>query len=127
MAKTFSSRSACRDRAEAWKPPRSRLSRTVISEKSFLPSGTWMTPRSTTSIVERLSSGSPSSRIVPDLGLEEPREGLQRRRLPRSVRADERHDLAGLDVEADVPERGHLPVRHLQPLDVQHHATRFPK
>ena len=33
----------------------------------------------------------------------------------------------GCDVEADVPERGHLPVRHLQSLDVQHHATRFPK
>jgi len=63
----------------------------------------------------------------PRVWLELPRERFQRRRLPGAVRADERHDLAGRNVEADVPERRYLTIANPQSLDVQHQATRLPK
>ena len=39
------------------------------------------------------------------------RDRLERRRLPGAVRADERDDLAGVDVEVDAVERGRAAVR----------------
>src|SRR5690606_22479114 len=43
-------------------------------------------------------------------GVEEPGQDLDRRRLAGAVRAEEAHDLAGLDAERDVLDRAHLAV-----------------
>src|SRR5664279_2551652 len=48
------------------------------------------------------------------------RNRIQARRLAGAVRPDERDDLALLDVEAHVPEDLHVPVEHVDVLDLKH-------
>ena len=48
---------------------------------------------------------SPSKRIVPRARLDEPGDRAQRRRLAGAVRADQRHDLALVDLERDALQR----------------------
>ncbi len=57
---------------------------------------------------------------APGPRVEEPRDGLERRRLSGPVRADHGDDLAVGDLEADSPERLELAVGDFETLDAQH-------
>src|SRR5260370_40260008 len=52
--------------------------------------------------------------------------GVHERGLTRAVGPDARHDLAGLDVQRDVPERPHIAVVGRQALDLEHQRSSAP-
>ena len=56
------------------------------------------------------------------LRVEHPRHGLERGGFAGAVRADQRHNLARLDLQRHVLERVYLAVVHVDLIYLQHHA-----
>ena len=73
------------------------------------------------------SAGSkPSTRTSPAVARAVALEDLHRRRLPRAVRSDHGHDLAGVDVEAQPAHRLDVAVRLAQPIRLRSPAPPHP-
>ena len=62
-------------------------------------------PRSRAAAGSLIATSRPMKRIVPDARLMHARENLDERRFAGAVVADERNDLARMDVELDVGQR----------------------
>ena len=68
----------------------------------------------------------PAWRIVPVVCTSRPGDGAQQRRLSAARRAEERHELAALDVEVDVLERGERAEALREAADLQIGLRRSP-
>ena len=87
-----------------------RLSRTVRPRKMPRPSGMWHTPRAVRRDGLSLVTSSPSISTDPDVGSQQPGDGLQQRRLPGAVRSEERGDRRRGHGEVDAAQDGRVPV-----------------
>ena len=81
--------------------PSRRFSSTVSSAKSRRPSGTSAIPLRAIDSGERPRSDSLAEADLAPADRDEPHDRVQRRRLPRAVRADEPDDLARRDAERE--------------------------
>ena len=103
-----------RRRGRARRPSR-RFSRTVRPKNSDRSSGTWRQPRRATSWGRRADGGPPEDVDLAAEDGQEARDGEQRGGLARAVRAEQRHDLARVDVEVEVAHDGDAVVAGVQP------------
>ena len=104
----------------------SRFSRTVISLKRSRPSGAWMIPP------RAIAAGvTPRKRaaLAPDVAAigQQPRDGVEQRRLAGAVEADHGDELAAMHVQRRLLQRRRAVVGHVDGVDFEERRLRVGK
>ena len=105
----------------AW--PRKMFSATVRSGNSSSSWKSWRCRPPAPPAGRRSAPPGRRPRIVPGIGPVDARDDLDQRRLAGAVLAQQRVDLAGMDVEADAVQRPHAGKRLAQAVDREHRCA----
>ena len=101
-------------RRRSSQPATRRFSRTVSDGNTPWPPGTWRDAERRDLVGRGVGDVAPVEDHRALVGLDHPADGLQQRRLAGAVGAEQRDDLALVDLEVDVEEHLHVAVEHLQ-------------